>query len=826
MSNANTDISKLSSFQLDKALPQKAADKTLTIVFAGMLERLNNEMLLSVGRYFDMELSGFKDTTSSDLVQGILAKASQLQSDQQCFDSNFTSKTICCFDQYGQMLCSLLSFDGLTYRVALPQRLQSTASLLSPSDRVKLLSQVPLFTDPENHGCAELEWEDLVLPQMKSVLSHYEINFPSDDTGRDLWRRLSAHKTYQKTHGKSNKIAGYSFTYEEPFVCISIGSVMQQLFQVKLLPSQSFPHSSSSPDFRPINSRQSPKSDVGDGGTTQLDGGTTQLEHSPRFNLPIPSNDSSPSSSQVSLLTNSESETSQALIGPMIRYERPFALSVAEKSEQFIVDKTCIKCNEDVNNNVLTCYLCKLTVHYTCYNGLTDTRAKRNLCTTTYDKFMKAPNMKWFCNSCSNCSFDEILEEISSFTRTVLENMAEKVEVDGPSNERDMAPLARNSIVEHTLDSPNDLSCYSLPDYEDPSGGVKELTSLDDLKVSVMKELRAAIKEDVMEAVCRTLKLQRSVTKEKPPSPLADTLALNVSNISAASFSECVSPIIGQSPARTPIVVPIAASRTPKKTDKEMLTRRAEHLVDPMLSVIIKQVTNKRVISTDTNLKSEFNKLFNRMKVTYCKKTKYGNIILQLTSEEDVKKVIEGWKPDYFKDETAKTGTCIFRMKDQHLMKNIGIIHHVPTDVTEADLMDSLSASSLNVVQVKRIYRSGTPTHSCKATFSSHNDLSNAIKDGFCHDYHWLNVAEFKFVKRPMQCHGCKRFDHPVKWCRNPHVCGLCTSESHSDSDCPHKRNPSKYSCRNCQGNHAAKSPDCPVFKEKLHQIHQGKHYG
>ena len=164
--------------------------------------------------------------------------------------------------------------------------------------------------------------------------------------------------------------------------------------------------------------------------------------------------------------------------------------------------------------------------------------------------------------------------------------------------------------------------------------------------------------------------------------------------------------------------------------------------MDPALSIIIKQVTNKKVVSSDTILKSEFNKLFNRMKITFCKKTKYGNIILQLTSVDDVNRVIKEWKPEYLKDKSAKVGTSVFRMKDQHLTKSIGIIQNVPTEVPDADLLQSLKASNFDIVQVKRLYRSGNPTYSCKATFATHDDLTQAIKDGFAHDHQWLNISE------------------------------------------------------------------------------------
>ena len=58
-------------------------------------------------------------------------------------------------------------------------------------------------------------------------------------------------------------------------------------------------------------------------------------------------------------------------------------------------------------------------------------------------------------------------------------------------------------------------------------------------------------------------------------------------------------------------------------TNKPANAVGTDYLVDPRRSVIIKQVTNKKVVSNDTSLKSEFNKLFNQMKIKYIKKTRY-----------------------------------------------------------------------------------------------------------------------------------------------------------------------------------------------------------
>ncbi len=184
------------------------------------------------------------------------------------------------------------------------------------------------------------------------------------------------------------------------------------------------------------------------------------------------------------------------------------------------------------------------------------------------------------------------------------------------------------------------------------------------------------------------------------------------------------------------------------------------------------------------------------------------------------KTVLQEWKPEYFKDSNATMGTEVFRMNQQHLTKSVGIIKNVPVEFTETSIVEGFKNAGYDGAHVKRLSsKNGNPSASIKVTFASPSDLKRAISNGFGFQHLWLQVSEYKISKRPMQCYGCKRFGHPVKWCRSKAICGYCSSEDHINNDCQHRADTSKHCCRNCNGNHHAQSTSCPLYIERMNLI-------
>ena len=786
---------------------------TPTIALAATLQQLDVNLLHSVAAYFDLDLSRSTANSESDLIAGILTAAHKIGAVSECLDAEIAGDTLCCFNRNGQMLCSLLSFDESTFNVDMPNDFRQVTAYLSSLDRLKFLSQIPLFWNPNNHGIAELEWVDLTKPQMQSVLLHYDIRNDNHDSANDLKRRILSHRPFTNTHGAEGKVALFSFSVEEPMTLISISSVpLEDNVREKLvLPNitndtatlfSSHASQISSPDSVALNASSS-------------------LTSSPDSTKPLSCDVNQDSSTLLSTSINSAlsettcvgsediidgSEGYESSRSPDLSVDQSFVFTVAQKKNQGVIDSLCVKCRKTVSETeVLTCYLCKLAVHYCCYKGQRSQGKNMAMCKTDFDKLSKSKNNKWFCNGCSRISFNDILQVISQYTQ---EKFNEAVEEQNTS---------QNGVASDLLTTEPDagsLSPSSLPDYNYDIDPEPKIESLRQLKEVITEELRAALKEEM-----------NTLLSAIPTLPVVSEPAHALGQRNSLSYASMTAQAVPTVPLNDSKIKgtmnPHARKSATPRLNQQGQSVKAHHLVDPSMSVIIKQVTNKKIVANDTTLKSEFNKIFKQMKIKYCKKTRYGNIILQLNSEKDIQEVLHEWKPYFFKDSNATVGTQIFRMKDQHLTKHVGIIRHVPTEISEASIKEGLQEANLNNTQVKRLSKMNKPLTSVKIVFASHGDLNRAKESGFGVKHLWLEVAEFKFTKTPMQCHGCKRFGHPVKWCRSKIVCGYCSSEEHSDRECMHKDDLLKHQCRNCHGNHTAFSRVCPNYIKNLSLIKQ-----
>ena len=805
------------------------------ITAAATLQRLDDNLLLSVASYFNTGLSRYaaKSTESESLITGILTAVATI-GESHCLDAELSRDTLCCFNSAGQMICSLLSFDSSSHPVVIPGFLKSAATNMSQLDRVKLLSQEIFFTDPEKHETAELTWEDLTIPQMQSVLSYYEISHNKEDGRRDMKRKLSQHGPFSRTHGKDNKIALFSFTSSDPLDCIAISSVPKEeaattKLTLDFVTKEAVQHGTHQ-NLKLTTSSPKPNQSVMEGSAFNKGSFSASTISSPENFSPSPENQRERmESDDISLSTSSpspfqlESDPINDSDGnhdinyckdssktPIISVDL-FDFSIAPRKDLGIVGDFCTKCQADASNHILTCYLCNLSVHYPCYKGKFKDKRKE-MPRTTFDTVSKLNNYKWFCNGCSKISIVDILEKVSQYTKVKVKEVVE----DKCAEFGHQTHNKTSSTLEDTLESKSSILDYdnSKPSTSEPNCTENEIQTIDQLKDSITQELRVALREDIQSLV--TAITQSSLTQAHPrqhgdgPSSHGTIPATSYATKAAAPPSHNCS---------TEKFIAAQKNINPHRNTNN----RPENLVDPKMSVIIKQVSCKNVVADDTSLKSEFNKLFNRMKIKYCKKTRYGNIILQLTSEEDIQQVLNNWKSEYFKDSKATVGTQVFRMTDQHLMQHVGIVRHVPANISTASISQSLNAANMKNIRAIRL---GKASNSVKVIFNSQEDLARAIDDGFGVDHLWLDVAPFRFNKKPMQCHGCKRFGHPVKWCRSQRVCGFCSSEDHLDKDCVVKANPSKHLCRNCKGNHSALSTQCPHYLLKLGLLSNSSQHG
>lgn len=142
------------------------------------------------------------------------------------------------------------------------------------------------------------------------------------------------------------------------------------------------------------------------------------------------------------------------------------------------------------------------------------------------------------------------------------------------------------------------------------------------------------------------------------------------------------------------------------------------------------------------------------------------------------------------------------------MVESIGVIRHVPTEVTNEDLFKKLSCE-YEIIQVRRftkkINQQVQPLETLSVTF-----LSPSLPE--CVYYEKFRFKVSPYIPPLLQCYKCFGFNHSSKICKHKQVCSLC-AEEHFYKDCPQSE---AVKCKNCGGAHLAISRLCPVKAKKI----------
>lgn len=128
----------------------------------------------------------------------------------------------------------------------------------------------------------------------------------------------------------------------------------------------------------------------------------------------------------------------------------------------------------------------------------------------------------------------------------------------------------------------------------------------------------------------------------------------------------------------------------------------------------------------------------------------------------------------------------------------VGVIHGIPLDITEKQLLDALS-STTDFVRVRRLGLS----ESIALTFASQT-LPADVTVGY------VRYKTHLYVEQPTQCKLCGRLGHVVATCRSSLSCVRC-GKKHETKDCT---SPEPH-CVNCGRKHTSSSHYCPKWREE-----------
>ena len=476
----------------------------------------------------------------------------------------------------------------------------------------------------------------------------------------------------------------------------------------------------------------------------------------------------------------------------------------------------CKICSKQYGNeSTLKCFICKHKVHYVCYKGVNDIELSQE----HFEIFKQSmPNHKWLCNSCSTMP-------IESLAKSVIETQAHK---------------AGNQLEkEH-------LSVDTKSDEDTPSGN-NDKVSQD--KIMQSSEMQNAAFEtiDHLSAMNHTRECFRDTPKKShtssgdigPVSPITEVeegekeCTPRMKTSWTSEILNKINLLLHQRKEDSKVISEILTSLTlpDRKTDYSysgklnsphshghtfgIPEKPVKTTVNPALTLVISKDVSCSLSKGSSEIKKEFNKLYKDVSIEHCFASKGGSIFIELTDEDQVRKVVESWKPPFFADDhrDPHRGTVCKLLSS---IQNSVIIKAVPTEIEEEHIQDSIQGIYPGA-KVKRFVKTGNvKLRTIKIDFETPGQSDQMIKNGLLINNLSLRAEKYKPRQRVIQCFHCYKFGHVAKFChqKNP-TCPLC-AQSHYQEDCDH----TSRSCSNCASpNHYATNKNCPKFRAVLERI-------
>ena len=228
------------------------------------------------------------------------------------------------------------------------------------------------------------------------------------------------------------------------------------------------------------------------------------------------------------------------------------------------------------------------------------------------------------------------------------------------------------------------------------------------------------------------------------------------------------------------------------------------------LTVVISNVTDKSKCSSPSIFLKEISKIFVKLKITNINIRPTGLIFLQLASETEVQRVLENWRSNYFGGNT-KVNVLHHHKKD--LMK--GVLKNVPTDISEAKILNEVKDEYSKCTKVQRFIKNGTLLPVVLLQFNDENQFSKAIDNGVTIDLMHFQLQEYIPRRLPTRCFRCQQFGHIASFCKNKPKCVNCGGD-HDSTQCNDGANLQRI---NCHQDHRASDKKCPKFRDLYNKL-------
>ena len=180
---------------------------------------------------------------------------------------------------------------------------------------------------------------------------------------------------------------------------------------------------------------------------------------------------------------------------------------------------------------------------------------------------------------------------------------------------------------------------------------------------------------------------------------IEDTLKTQLEDISA--IKETVTPPSNNTVTQEGSVDPessisysnILTSPTPGHNFTNQVQINVQKGINPKTTIVIDNVQTREYAKHSSCIKREFNKHFPNMKINSCFSTKFGSLMVELTSENDAKSVLQDWNVRYFttaecRDKGNTKGTSVNILASKFIS---GIIEVVPKDIEDEDITEGIN---------------------------------------------------------------------------------------------------------------------------------------
>ena len=135
------------------------------------------------------------------------------------------------------------------------------------------------------------------------------------------------------------------------------------------------------------------------------------------------------------------------------------------------------------------------------------------------------------------------------------------------------------------------------------------------------------------------------------------------------------------------------------------------------------------------------------------------------------------------------------------------LVHRVPREWHVDSIRPLIAQRYLSTVQVARIFRDGQPINRIRVDIRSNDDVQKILQcshisiDSIRHP-----AVAYKPLARIDRCFRCQQFGHKAASCSNEPKCYKCGGNHEYNRDFANV-----VKCANCNAQHMAGSPECPV---------------